>query len=133
LDPAALKVRLEALQAKPPDHSEVERNPFRFRPPPAPPPPPKLPEPPPMPVGPPLPPPPAPIPPIPLKFMGTGEQGKVKLAAFTDCKGSTYSGEEGAIIDGRYRIVRIQTESAVVEYLNGTGRMTIKKSGDCPK
>src|SRR5688500_4873318 len=39
VDPADLKVRLEALQAKRPDQGEYDRNPFRFRPPPAPPPP----------------------------------------------------------------------------------------------
>ena len=38
-DPAELKVRLDALQAKRPDFGEHERNPFRFQPPPAPPPP----------------------------------------------------------------------------------------------
>ena len=40
IDPAELKVRLEALQAKAPDFDKDERNPFRFQPPPAPPPPP---------------------------------------------------------------------------------------------
>ncbi len=86
-----------------------------------------------QPVGPPQPPPPPPIPPIPLKFMGTVERGTLKLAALTDCKGFTYSGREGEGIDGRYRLVRIGEESVVMEYLNGTGRITIKRSGDCPK
>lgn len=130
--PEDLRVRLDALQAKRPDPGEVERNPFRFRPPPAPPPPPKLPEsaaPPPVNL-----PPPAPaIPPIPLKFMGTVEGPGIKLAALTDCKGFTYAGREGEVIDGRYRLVRIQLESIVMEYLNGTGRTTIRKSGECQK
>jgi hypothetical protein len=73
------------------------------------------------------------IPPIPLKFMGTVERGNLKLAALTDCKGFTYSGREGEPIDGRYLLVRIGQESVVMEYLNGTGRTTIRKSGECPK
>jgi hypothetical protein len=127
-----LKVRTGALDAKRPEPGEAERNPFRFRPPPAPPPP-KFVPPPPAPIGPP-PEPPAPvIPPIPLKFMGTVEGPGIKLAALTDCKGFTYSGREGETIDGRYKLVRIQLESIVMEYQNGTGRTTIRKSGDCPK
>ena len=71
LDPAELKVKLEALVAKRPDVDEANRNPFRFTPPPPPPAPPAsqqstkpL-----APVGPPPEPLPPPIPPIPLKFM----------------------------------------------------------------
>jgi hypothetical protein len=133
LDPAELKVRLEALQGKRPDQGEVGRNPFRFKPPPAPPAPPKpLTPPAQVPQGPVTPPAPV-IPPIPLKFMGTVERGNLKLAAMTDCKGFTYAGREGEIIDARYRLVRIGTESVVMEYPNGTGRTTIRKSGECPK
>ena len=130
--PDDLKVRLGDLATKRPIPEDVERNPFRFRPPPAPPPPP------PMAVKPPtnLPPlkPAAPvIPEIPLKFMGTVEGPGIKLAALTDCKGFTYSGREGETIDGRYKLVRIQVETIVMEYLNGAGRTTIRKTGECPK
>jgi hypothetical protein len=128
--PDDLKVRLGDLEAKRPDPEEVERNPFRFRPPPAPPAP-KVPVAPQMPVGPPPPPPPPTIPPIPLKFMGTVEGPGIKLAALTDCKGFTYSGREGETIDGRYKLVRIQVETIVMEYLNGSGRTTIRKTGEC--
>ena len=127
-----LKVRLDALTAKRPDPGDAERNPFRFRPPPAPPAPPPVKFTPVLPTEPTLPPPPV-IPPIPLKFMGTVEGPGIKLAALTDCKGFTYSGREGETIDGRYKLVRIQTESIVMEYQNGTGRTTIRKSGECPK
>jgi hypothetical protein len=65
--------------------------------------------------------------------MGTVERGPMKLAALTDCKGFTYSGREGEAIDGRYRLVKIGEESVTMEYLNGTGRMAIRKSGECPK
>ncbi len=132
IDPAELKVRLEALQAKAPDFDKDERNPFRFQPPPAPPPPPK-PVAPIVPVGPPPPPPPPPIPPIPLKFMGTVERPGLTLAALTDCKGFSFAAREGEVIDGRYRLVKIQVESVILEYSNGTGRTTVRKSGDCPK
>jgi hypothetical protein len=132
IDPAELKVRLEALQAKAPDFDKDERNPFRFQPPPAPPPPPK-PVAPIVPVGPPPPPPPPPIPPIPLKFMGTVERPGLTLAALTDCKGFSFAAREGEVIDGRYRLVKIQVETVILEYSNGTGRTTVRKSGDCPK
>jgi len=135
LDPAELKVRLEALEAERPDFGEGARNPFRFRPPPAPPPemvkPPPVtqigPAPPPVQTGPPAP------PPIPLKFMGTVEKPGMTLAALTDCKGFSYAAREGELIDGRYKLVKIGVESVILEYSNGTGRTTVRKSGDCPR
>jgi hypothetical protein len=134
IDPAELKVRLEALQAKREDFGDGERNPFRFQPPPAPPapkiPPVTMPA---GPVGPPPPPSAPPIPPVPLKFMGTVEKPGLTLAALTDCKGFSYAAREGELIDGRYRLVKIQVESVILEYSNGTGRTTVRKSGDCPK
>jgi hypothetical protein len=135
LDPAELKVRLEALADKQPDIGEGARNPFRFQPPPAPPPPPpmKVPVVPPGPIGPPPQTGPPPPPPIPLKFMGTVERPGLTLAALTDCKGFSYAAREGEIIDGRYRLVKIGVESVILEYSNGTGRTTVRKSGDCPK
>jgi hypothetical protein len=81
---------------------------------------------------PPLPPGPPPVPPITLKFMGTVEKGTMTLAALTDCKGFTYAAREGEEVDFRYRLVKIGVESVVIEYVNGTGRTTLRKSGDCP-
>jgi hypothetical protein len=135
LDPAELKVRLEELEAKRPDVDAADRNPFRFAPPPAPPPPPRSAQQiaPVVPPGPPPPPAPPPIPPIPLKFMGTVEKPGLMLAALTDCKGYAYAAREGEIVDGRYKVVKIQVESVILEYSNGTGRTTVRKSGDCPK
>ena len=133
LDPAELKVKLEALEAKRPDFDAGERNPFGFQPPPAPPPP-KLPvQDPVVPVGPPQAPPPPSIPPITLKFMGTVERPGLLLAALTDCKGFSYAAREGEIVDGRYRLVKVGLESVILEYSHGTGRTTVRKSGDCPK
>jgi hypothetical protein len=129
-----LNVRIEALEAKRPDFGESGRNPFRFQPPPAPPPPkPQAPVAPVGPIGPPPPPPPPPIPPIPLRFMGTVERPGLLLAALTDCKGFSYAAREGELIDGRYRLVKIGVESVILEYSNGTGRTTVRKSGECPK
>jgi hypothetical protein len=134
LDPAELKVRLDALEAKRPELGAGARNPFRFQ---APTPPPQAYTPPAQPVvpaGPPPPPPgPPPPPPIPLKFMGTVEKPGLTLAALTDCKGFSYAAREGEVIDGRYRLVKIGVESVILEYSNGTGRATVRKSGDCPK
>jgi hypothetical protein len=135
LDPAELKVRLESLEAKRPDFGEGNRNPFRFQPPPAPPPPPPMKQPT-APVGPPpelVPTGPPPPPPIPLKFMGTVERPGLMLAALTDCKGFSYAAREGELVDGRYKLVKIGVESVILEYSNGTGRTTVRKSGDCPK
>ena len=70
---------------------------------------------------------------FPLKFMGTVEKPGLTLAALTDCKGFSYAAREGEVIDGRYRLVKIQVESVILEYSNGTGRTTVRKSGDCPK
>ena len=138
LDPKDLDVRLEGLDTERPGPSGESRNPFTFAPPKAPPPLPAVP-PPPVVVPPPVaggvenapnegPPPP---PPIPLKYLGSIEgQGK-KLAALSDCK-FTYRGEEGEIVDGRYRLVKIQVESVVMEYVDGRGRTTIRLTGqDC--
>ena len=133
LDPAELKVKLEALATQRPPLGDGERNPFRFLPPPAPPPPPKSPTTAVAPIVPTGPPPPPPIPPIPLKFMGTVEKPGLTLAALTDCKGYSYAAREGEVVDGRYKVVKIQVESVILEYSNGTGRTTVRKSGDCPR
>lgn len=132
IDPAELKVRLEALEAERPAVGDAERNPFRFKPKPPPPPPPAAKTAPvvsPVPAAPTGPPPP---PPIDLRFMGVIDHPTLgKVAAFSDCKGFTVEGQEGKIMDGRYRIVKIGVESVVIEYANGTGRRTLPLSG-CP-
>ena len=136
LNPQDLDLRLEGLSAARPEPSATRRNPFRF----------EEPKPPPVPSDAPMmprssdsapsepvetTPAPPPVPPIPLKFIGFVEgQGK-KLVALSDCK-FTYRGEEGEIIDGRYRLVRIGVESVEMEYLDGRGRTKIRLSGqDC--
>ena len=129
LDPAELDVKIETLTARTAEEADVERNPFRFQPKPPPPPPPMAP-PPPQSYAPPPPPVNPGPPPIgnTIKFIGIMDTGQGKIGAFTDCKAS-FPGREGEVIEGRYRVVRIGVESAVLEYLDGTGRTTLPLNG----
>lgn len=130
--PEAMTVKLAALEGERAEPTDARRNPFQFgaraeeaatptveaQPEafgaPATPPPPS---------GPP------PPPPIALKFIGTVEKADgVKLAVLTDGRAPLY-GEEGDIIDGRYRILSIGTESIDIAYADGRGRQTIRLSG----
>jgi len=130
-----LSVRLDELKQPPPaPTSETPRNPFRFYVKPPPPPPPRPAPPPPLNPGDqgyvaPPPPPPPPIPPIPLKFMGTLEQGNKKVAIFSDGRGLPQYASEGQLVLGQYRVVKIQVESVVMEYADGRGRQTIPMRG----
>jgi hypothetical protein len=131
--PSDLTVKLEELKAAPPEPGEKNRNPFRFYVPPPPPPPPGpvTPPPPPVKVLQPgdqgyMPPPP---PPIPLKFIGIMEQGKKKVAIFTDGRGVPLYASEGELVLGQYRLVKIQVESVIMEYSDGKGRQTIPMRG----
>jgi hypothetical protein len=132
IDPEDLKVQLEALKQKHPGPGQTARNPFRFQPraepPPAGPPTPLTSAPPP-PVKPPGPIGPLPPPPIPLKFIGIVlSDAAGKVAAFSDCR-ATFQGREGGVIDGRYRLLKIGVQSVEMEYLDGSGRQTIRMSG----
>jgi hypothetical protein len=139
VDPSSLDVNLEALKGERPGPAETERNPFRFRPKPPPPPPPVPVKPPGptadvsgLPPTPPAPPPPPPPPPITVKLIGFVERGDgTRFAVFTDCtQGRQQSqAKEGGTIAGRYRLVRIQLNSAIVEHLDGRGRTTLPVSG----
>ncbi len=138
LDPASLDVRLESLAEPRPAEGGAERNPFRFRPPPPPPPPPKSTKPPPAPTPPDIGPPPAPPPPpITVKFIGViDKEDGTKLAVFTDCSAGRRQSlaREGGTIDGRYRLVKLQTTSVIVEHLDGRGRTTLAQGGqECVK
>jgi len=81
--------------------------------------------PPPAPVGPP------PPPPIPLRYIGYLDQvgDSKRLAVLSDGRGNVFNGKEGDIIEGRYRVVRIGTDSADLTYVDGRGRQTIRLSG----
>ena len=135
-DPAApvAPVKLKALAETREEPGDPKRNPFRFQPKVvpkpvvvAPPPPPQITEAP-RPVG---PPPPPPVPPIALKFIGVLERANgVKWAVLTDGKTPTpMYGKDGDIIDGRYQIVKIGTESIEMTYTDGRGRTVIRLTG----
>ena len=128
-------VHLDALDGKRPTPEAAERNLFRFKtkaPPPAPPAP-VRPVPPVMPtvMAPTGPPPPPPLAPITLKFIGVVEapaHGE-KIAILSDGRNAPFYGKEGAIIEGRYRILKIGVESVELAYADGRGRQTIRLTG----
>jgi hypothetical protein len=130
IDPADLDVKLETLQAARPDPGEPERNPFRFQPKAAPPAPEGF-KPAPVAAAPPAPVGPPPTPAITLKFIGTVEKQGLRVAALSDCRSTMYAREGQVTSDGRYRVVHIGVESVEIEYVNGSGRTTIRLEG-CP-
>ena len=131
IDPAELDVRIEALSQAPAGPADSNRNPFRFQPK-APPTAPPMSSEAQRPVGqvPAQPQGPAGPPPIGnlIKFIGIVDTGREKIGAFSDCR-YTFSGREGEVIEGRFRVVRIGVESAVVEYTDGRGRTTLPLNG----
>jgi hypothetical protein len=82
-------------------------------------------------TGPPAPTGPPPPPPIPLRYIGYLDQpGQVpRVAVLSDGRGNVFNGKEGDIIEGRYRVLRIGTDSADLIYVDGRGRQTIRLSG----
>jgi hypothetical protein len=118
-------VRLQALDPPAePGAKAPDRNPFRFGQPPAPPPPPYVPPP---PTPPPPPPGPPPVPDIPLQLVELATlPGNQRTATLRDTATSLLViGQEGQVLDGRYRLVKIGLESVVVSYLDGSGRKTL--------
>jgi hypothetical protein len=132
VSPAA--VNLDQLMAPKAEPVEARRDPFRFQPKPEPPPPvaqrlPGVPDdqvgapPPRMPAGPP------PPPPITLKFIGVVQKADgTKIAVLSDGKRPIH-GTEGEEIEGRYKILKIGTESIEIAYIDGRGRQTIRLTG----
>jgi hypothetical protein len=114
---------LERLRAAGGQLRESARDPFRFRPKP-PPPPPRTVQAPvvqaPVQTGPP------PPPPIPLKFFGVMTVNGQRVAAFSDDRGNTFTGKEGDVLEGRYRLLRIGPDSVDVAYLDGRGQRPIR-------
>ena len=64
-----------------------------------------------------------------MKFIGSVKRvNGVEWAALTDGKNVLY-GREGDIVDGRYRIVEIGTESIVLTSVDGRGRQVVRLTG----
>jgi len=120
---SAPPVRLAQLKTDRPAVAEGGRNLFREKPK-APPPAPKVaPPPPPDPNAPPPPP-----PPITLKLIGIVQGSGTPIAALSDGKDVFY-GREGDIIEGRYKIIKVNVESIDIAYVDGRGQRRLGLSG----
>lgn len=128
---AVAPVKLQSLSETRDQPGGERRNPFRFQPKAAPPPPKPVGVAPPVTDFKPAPPPgPPPLPPIPLKFLGVVErENGVKWAVLSDGKNAPVFGKDGDIVDGRYQIVKIGTESVEMTYADGRGRTVIRLTG----
>ncbi len=126
-------VKLAALTASREGPGGAARNPFRFQPKVVAPAPRPLVTPQPVSETPrfPAPPPgPPPVPPIPLKLIGVLERADgAKWAVLSDGKSGPLYGKDGDIVDGRYLIVKIGTESIEMTYADGRGRQVIRLTG----
>jgi hypothetical protein len=129
-EPGPPGVHLQTLNDDRPRPERAERNLFRFRT--------KAPAPLPAPVAaavqpavpvPSGPPPPPPLAPITLKFIGLIGPDNAKIAILSDGQNPPFLGKEGAIIEGRYRILKIGVESVELAYADGRGRQTIRLTG----
>jgi hypothetical protein len=113
-----------------PEAPTTTRNPFGFGARPAPAPSPSISKPPTAPPSIPTQPPALSPPRVPLTFIGRVVMpGREIVAVLADDRGNRYSATEGQIVDGRYRVLRIGEESAVVEFVNGSGRTTLQLKG----
>ena len=70
------------------------------------------------------------MPPIALKLIGVLERANgVKWAVLSDGKSAPMYGKDGDIIDGRFLIVKIGTESIEMTHADGRGRQVIRLTG----
>ncbi len=79
-------------------------------------------------VGPQPPPQPPPPPPITLKLVAIVRGSGLPIAALTDGRDVFY-GREGEVIEGRYRILKINVESIDISYVDGRGQRRIGLTG----
>lgn len=136
--PAPQALRLDALNGVG-EFTEPGRNPFLYGTKPAPPAPPRstaaapaapgmaMPAP-----GPQMPAAPVGPPPIGLKLTGitvVPETSRSMVTLRDPASSAVFQAFEGDIVDGRYRIVKVGTQSVVVSYVDGTGLRTIALGG----
>jgi hypothetical protein len=131
--PSPQVVRLDALTGVDAP-GEAGRNPFAYGARPAPPPPERIALPPsgPMAAPPMAPPVPQGPPPITLRLTGitTAEAGGRPMVSLKDpSSNALFQAFEGDIVDGRYRVVKVGTQSVVLSYVDGTGTRTISLGG----
>ena len=75
-------------------------------------------------------PPPPPVPPATLEFIGIIEPTHArKIAVLRDGRNPPFPAEEGAVIEGRYRVLKIGVESIELATVDGRGRQTIRLTG----
>lgn len=75
---------------------------------------------------------PAGPPPIPLRFIGIARQGEGRMYAVLRDERGVYYGAEGDVVEGRYRVLRVSTDTVELSYVDGRGRVTIPMSGGRP-
>jgi hypothetical protein len=122
-------LRLAALKAPTAPPVEKGRNLFLEQPKAPPPPPPRVTPPAPPPPDPNAPPPPPPPPPpITLRLVAIVQGSGRPLAALTDGRDVFY-GREGDVIEGRYRIIKINVESIDIAYVDGRGQKRLGLTG----
>ncbi len=118
-------LNLDRLHAASRELGPSQRDPFRFRPKPAPPAP-RVQAPPPQVFAPPAPVGPPPVPRIPLQYLGTFTVNGQRLARFRDERGYTFNGKEGETLEGRYRVLRITQDSVDLAHIDGRGQQTLR-------
>jgi hypothetical protein len=66
-----------------------------------------------------------------LRFIGLIEapQRAGRVALLSDGRGGLMNGREGDIIEGRFRLLRVGTDSLDIAYADGRGRQTVRLSG----
>jgi hypothetical protein len=122
-------IKLEELEAVP-ERAEVGRNPFGFGTAPAPPQPAVTYTPPPPPVL--APPAPQGPPPIVLKLTAMiviPTTGRTMVTLKDAGSGALFQAFEGDVVDGRYRVVKVGTQSVVLSYVDGSGTRTVTLGG----
>lgn len=124
-------VNVDRLHAGKETLSAAKRDPFRFKPKPPPPPPPRVAPPPPplQPITRPAGPPPDPRPAIQMKYLGyVVSPSGTRLAILQDTPNRPpLYGKQGDIIDGKYRLLRVDAGEIEMSYLDGAQRRRIVK------